>query len=267
MKKIKRLATYFAVWKIFGFNAMQTTFVNRGSNLLFMIGKVIRLTMSLVFLYLIRENITNFAGYTVDQMIVFFLTYQFIDLLSQVFYRGVYMFGNLIRKGNFDFLLSKPINPLFRALTGRPDINDAIFIVPTTLISLYILTNLEITITLQSALLYAVLLVNSFLIATALHILVLVVGVLTTEVDGIIWIYRDLNHLSRFPVGIYMEPFRFALFFIIPIGMMVTIPTEILLGLRPTYSIFLATGVGIGSFLVSLKLWNWALKKYSSASS
>jgi ABC-2 type transport system permease protein len=265
--KKTRLSTYFKVWKIFGTNALQETFINRGSNILFMTGKILRLFFALLFLILIKNNVDNFAGYTTDQMVVFFLTYQFIDLTSQILYRGVYLFSYMIRSGDFDFLLMKPINPLFRALTGKPDINDAIFMIPSLGVSLYIFSTLNITLTWTAFLWYLVLLINGLLIATAIHILVLVVGVLTTEVDGIIWIYRDLNQMGKFPVTIYMQPLRFALFFIIPIGMMITIPTEVLLGVKPTFSVALAMLVGVGSFITSLKLWKWSLKKYSSASS
>lgn len=262
-----RLITYFKVWKIFGFNALQETLVNRGSNILFMIGKTLRFSFALLFLFLIRSSVNSFAGYNSDQIVVFFLTYQFIDLVSQIFYRGVYLFSNMVRTGEFDFLLIKPINPLFRALTGKPDINDAIFLIPSLLVSIYIFSRLNIAISLESFIWYLLLLINSFLIVTAIHILVLIVGILTTEVDGIIWIYRDLNYMGRFPATIYMEPLRFVLFFIIPIGMMITIPTEVLLGLKPSYSILIASLIGLGSFFISLKLWDLSLKKYSSASS
>lgn len=264
---IKRISTYIKIWSIFGKNAWQETFVNRASNILFMLGKAIRLAMSLLFLFLIRENVDVFAGYTSDQMVVFFLTYQIIDLVAQTVYRGVYIFSNLVRSGEFDFLLTKPINPLFRALTGKPDINDFLFLFPNIALATYIISILDIQVTLVSILMYFALLFNSFLIATSLHILVLVVGILTTEIDGVIWIYRDLSHMGRFPVTIYMEPLRFILFFLIPIGMMITIPTEILVGTKPTYSIFIAFSIGIGSLFVSLKTWNWALKKYSSTGS
>jgi ABC-type uncharacterized transport system permease subunit len=168
------MTTYYKVWLQFAKNAWQETFVNRASNVLFMVGKIFRLMMSLLFLFLIRENVDTFAGYTSDQMVVFFLTYQFIDVVSQTAYRGVYIFSRLVRSGEFDFLLSKPINPLFRALTGKPDINDLFFSIPTILVSGYILSILNLDITLTSALWFIALLFNSFLIVTALHILVLV---------------------------------------------------------------------------------------------
>lgn len=264
---LNRIKTYYTVWSITASNAVQETFVNRWSNLLFFLGKAIRLGMSLVVLLLIKNVTKGFGHYTTDQMVIFFLTYQFIDIVAQIFYRGVYMFGNQVRRGEFDQYLSKPINPLFRALTGSPDINDVIFLIPNLVISAIIISNLNIVITLHSALLYFILLINSFLIATALHIVVLTIGVITTEVDGVIWMYRDLIRLGQFPISIYQEPLRFILFFIIPIGFMITIPAEVLLNTTPTFSILITTFIGVSSFFISLKLWGWALKQYSSASS
>lgn len=266
MKK-NRIGTYFKVWKVFGFNAIQETLVNRGSNVLFMIGKILRLAFSLIFLLLIKETVTTFSGYTSDQMVVFFLTYQFLDLLSQMIYRGTYVFSSEVRSGSFDSYLSKPINPLFRALTGKPDVNDAIFMIPSLAVSFYIFSTLNISVTWSGVLWYLILLINSMLIVTAINIVILVIGILTTETEGVIWTYRDLNAMGKFPIGIYMQPLRFILFFIIPIGMMITIPTEMLLGTKPSFSIIVTLITGIVSFLTSIKLWNWALKKYTSVGS
>lgn len=223
--------------------------------------------MSLLVLLLIRSTIDEFAGYSTDEMIIFFLTYQFVEVLAQMFFRGVYMFSNKVRTGEFDFTLTKPINTLFQILTGHPDVIDVIFIIPTTIISIWIALQLDITVTAASFFWYLILLFMAFLIAAALHIIIISVGILTTEIDGAIWLYRDLIDMGRFPVTIYLEPLRFALFFLVPIGMMITIPSQILLNQPPTYSGLLAGIFGIGFLFISIKFWGWSLKQYSSASS
>ena len=152
---------YFSVWKAVALNALQETFVNRGSNLLFFTGKVIRLAFMLLFLWLLRQTVTTIGGYSGDEMVVFFLVYQFIDTFAQVLYRGVYMFSHLVRTGEFDFMLLKPIHPLFRALTGKPDINDAFFLIPSTALSIWILSQLSLTFTVPSILLFGLLVINS----------------------------------------------------------------------------------------------------------
>lgn len=267
MYSLQSLKKYWLVWKLTAQAAFQTTFINRGTNSLFLLGKLLRLGMSLLFLFLIQKNVQTFENYTTSQIIIFFLVYQFIDVVSQILYRGVYIFSNLIRNGNFDFLLAQPINPLFRSLTGQPDINDAVFLIPILVVSFFIISGLGIQISLFQAFIFFVFIFNSLLIATALHIIIVSIGVITTDIDGIIWIYRDFIRLGQFPVTIYLEPLRFALFFIIPIGMMITIPAEIALDLSPSFSLLIVSFVGMSSFLLSLILWKWSLKRYGSASS
>ncbi len=264
---LHQVRRHMLVWRITAVNALQEAFINRWSNLLFFTGKAIRLAMSLLFLFLIRGQVESFAQYTTDQVIVFFLTYQLIDLMAQIAYRGVYEFSSLIRDGNFDFYLAKPISPLFRALTGKPDINDAVFFIPNLIVAGLVLAQLDISITLTSAVWYGVLLVNSFLIATGFHILVLATGVFTTQIDGIVWLYRDLSRLGRFPVTIYPELLRLSLFFLVPIGFMITVPAQVLIQTDPTYSIAITGAFGVGFLLVSLRIWEWSVRHYSSASS
>ncbi len=262
-----RLSVYYKFWIIVAKNSLQETFVNRWSNVLFITGKLLRLVMALFFLWLIQTNVKQFGAYSSQELVIFFLTYHWIDLLSQVFFRGVYMFRQQVVNGEFDLTLVKPIHPLFQALTGKPDINDAIFLIPSMIATYVIIQRLGITFELNDMLWFGVLFLNGFLIATALHIWVLIIGILTTAVDGIIWLYRDLLELGQFPISVYREPMRFLLFFFVPIGLMTTIPAEILTNHNPSFSLPIVFGAGISFFVVTLKAWGWALKRYSSASS
>lgn len=267
MPWLKTITKYRRIWWMTASAALQETFVNRGANLLFFLGKAVRFTIATIFLLLIRANVTEVGGYSANVLIVFYVTYQAIDVMAQVFYRGVYEFGDKIRTGNFDGILTKPVNALFNVLTGSPDINDAFFFVASTAVSIYLVATADLHITLASLLLYCFLLLNSFLIATAIHIFILCITLLTTDVDNVIFMYRDISKLGQFPVTIYFSWLRTALFFIVPIGLMVTIPTQVLVQLQPSYSIVFSSLFGVGFFLLSVKTWDWAVKKYSSASS
>ncbi len=262
-----RLATYLSVWRITAQNALQIAFVHRGSNVFFMLGKVLRFAMTLFFLLLLKQQHVVVAGYTTDQVIMFFLTYQLVDTLAQVFFRGVYEFGQVIRSGEFDAYLNKPISALFRVLTGKPDLNDALFFIPSTVFTFYLMATLPLSISLTSLTLYLCLLVNSFLIATGMHVLVVTFGVLTTEVDNLIWTYRDVTRLGQFPVSLYVQPLRTILFFIIPVGLMFTVPAQVLLGVSPTVSVPISFIIGMSFFIITLRIWKWGLRHYSSASS
>ena len=263
----QRFLSYLKVWIRLAINSIQETFINRGTSALFFSGKAIRFGMMIVFLLLLQTQLDSFAGYTTSHLVVFYLTYYFVDLFGQIIFRGVYQFGQKIRTGEFDFFLLKPVSPLFQSLVGKPDINDLIFLVPSGLISFYLVSQLDIAVTTSSLLWFALLFINGLVIITSLHILVLAVAIITVDIDGIIWLFRDVSRLGQFPVSIYFEPLRTILFFLIPIGMMVTIPAEILIGSSSSHAISTAIFIGFASLITSLSLWKLSLRYYSSASS
>ncbi len=264
---LQQVHKYRTTWLMLGANALQETFVNRGSAILFLTGKLIRLTLMTTFLLVIQQQVSNVGGYSSAQIVVFYLTYQCIDIVGQVLYRGVYNFGAIVRDGTFDGILTKPINPLFRVLTGEPDINDLMFLIPFAGVAAYLLHSLQITFTPLAILLYIGLLLNSFIILTAFHILIASITMLTLDVDNIIFLYRDLSRLGQFPVTLYGQILRVLLFVVVPVGLMITVPAQVLLNTPPSLSIGITTLIGVTFFFLSLRIWNWALRKYSSASS
>lgn len=264
---MKLLRRYWQVWLLMASNEAQVTFVNRAANIMFFIGKSLRYVVMITFLLLLRSTVKEVGGYQANQIMVFFITYHFTDLVLQIFFRGVYEFGTHVRNGTFDGILLKPISPLFRVLTGTPDLNDVIFLIPSTIISVFLLLSSDIHMSFISFLLYLVLLLNALLIGTAIHIIILSLTLLANDVDNIMWIYRDVSRLGQFPTTIYFEFIRLTLFFIIPIGVMTTIPAQALLNTPLSLSVSASFAMGIIFFLLSLRFWQWSVKKYSGASS
>ena len=82
-----------------------------------------------------------------------------------------------------------------------------------------------------------------------------------------VMIYRDLTSLGRFPVDIYREPLRGFLTFLVPVGIMMTLPAKALMGLVNLQAVVLSFTLSFVLIFLSLKFWNFALTKYSSASS
>ncbi|MCA9371912.1 ABC-2 family transporter protein [Candidatus Woesebacteria bacterium] len=119
-------------------------------------------------------------------------------------------------------------------------------------------------ITPTSVLLYIAMIVNSLVIATAFHIVVLAIGILSTEVDHTIMIYRDITRLGTFPVDIYIQPIQFIFTFIIPIGIMMTFPVKSLLSLLNPMLYVISFGLGIVGLFIAMRVWRFALRKYQS---
>lgn len=258
---------YLYIWSKLAVNALQETYINRFSNLLFLLGKALRFGLFLLLMVSFQNNLTSIGTYSSDDLLVFFLVFNWIDTVAQLLYRGVYTFSSKIRTGEFDFDLVKPLNPLFKALFGKPDINDAIFLVPITIISIYLLRSTLLEVSVGQWLLFAVLVFNGLLIATSFHIIVLCLGILTTEVDNAIMLYRDTTNFARFPVDIYEGVTRLLFITVLPVGIMITLPAQVLVGAPLLLSIPISLLVGLGFFSFSVLLWKQVLKQYSSASS
>ena len=185
--------------------------------------------------------------------------------MAQFLFREVYRFRPLIVSGSFDLVLVKPVNALFRVLMGGADVLDLIMI-PPIIFAVYYVGRLLSPTTSQTVL-FLLLIINSLFIATAFHIVVLALGIITLEIDHTIMIYRDITNLGRFPVDIYRQPLQGILTYLIPVGIMITLPAKALMGLVSPSGVLLSFVIGTVAVLVAIRLWNFALTKYTSASS
>lgn len=261
----KNLLRYLKIWLRMSKNSFLMWFSQRFLFIVFLLGKIFRFFFFFFFLFLITKGTQTVAGYNSNQMIFFFLTFTLIDTISQFFFREVYRFRSLIVSGDFDLVLLKPVNSLFRVLLGGADFIDLLTL-PFLIWGVYHFGQLLEPSMLDTTF-YLVLVLNGLLIATAFHIVVLAMAIITSEIDHSIMIYRDLTSLARFPVDIYKEPLKGALTFLIPIGIMITLPGKALMGLISPVGVVLSLIFGIICVVISLKFWNYALKKYTSASS
>jgi ABC-2 type transport system permease protein len=243
----------------------QIAFLSRFGAILFIIGKILRFGFFLLFLIILQTRTKGIEGYNLWQIIFFFATFNLIDTLPQLLFREAYRFRSYVVSGEFDFFLTKPISPLFRSILGGSDILDLSMLFISTAFIIYASTNIA-GITLFGALAYIALIINAFIIAMSLHIIVIAIGVLTTEVDNTIMLYRDLTQMGRVPVDIYREPLNWIITFVIPVGIMMTFPAKALMGLLSFQFILISVLISGTLLVVSLSFWKFALKNYSSVS-
>jgi len=255
------------VWWRLALQAAQSQLLTRWSWILFIAGKVIRFLLFFVFLFAVLSRAKTLAGYNREQVIVFFLVFNLIDIMIQFFFRGVYVFRPRVVSGNYDLDLLKPLPSFFQPLFGWTDVLDFITLIPLWGYFLWFLFHYRLLAGFGSLLLFFLLLVNALVLGFAFHLFVCAVCLLTTEIDHLIWVYRDLTTMARFPTDIYKRGIQYLLTFTIPVVILITVPAKALLG-------FLSWQWVIFSFLISgiflwgsLRFWRYALTQYSSASS
>lgn len=258
---------YWRVWKQLSNLAISSYLSNRIDSVSYFIGKLIRFGFFLLLIFSIFRFTNSLAGYSKYEIILFFLTFNFIDVFAQAFFRGIYLFKNDIRRGNFDYVISKPINPLFYSLTRLTDILDILFLIPIIILIIYTIAKLNILITLIIIVKYLFFLCLGLIIVLGIHILSASITIWTMESENFIWFYRESITIGRFPPEIFPPTLQFIFTFLMPIVIIVAFPTKALLNnLTLSWSI-IAILYAFAFFIIALLLWQISLKHYSSASS
>lgn len=262
MRKIKK---YIKIWWMMSVNSFSVVLGQKYALAMFLIGKTVRFIFYFLFIFFLLKGTGSLAGYSVNQVVFFFLIFNLVDVITQFLFRNVYSFRPMIIKGDFDLVLAKPINALFRVLMGGADLIDLITIPPLVIITIIYAVRLQPS--LMGIVAFIILLINSLVIATAFYIAILALAIITLEIDHAVMIYRDITNLGKVPVDVYKTPLKQFLTYIIPIGVMVTLPGKAMMGLTGPWGIITSILIGAASIFLAISFWNYAMKKYTSASS
>jgi len=161
----------------------------------------------------------------------------------------------------------QPLPSVLYPIFGWTDILDLLTLIPLSIYLLWYSFSGIISVKIIDFALFLFIFANSLLLAFSFHLLTCAVCVLTTQIDPLVWIYRDFSAMARFPTDIYQKSIQLVLTFFIPVIVIVTVPAKALLGLLSwpwvVFSFSICSVFLVGSF----KFWQYALKKYSSASS
>lgn len=257
---------YFTIWLKSTIVYLQINLVNRSSMLLLTLGKFLRFFFFLAFLFITLGKTQSLGGYSLWGVIFIFATFNLIDITPQLLFRSVYRFRSLVVSGDFDLFLLQPISPLFRALLGSSDSLDIPMVFLSIGFILYSGLHLN-NVGISGVFLYVFLVLNAMIIALAFHILIISIGVVSTEVDSTVMLYRDLTQMGRVPITVYQEGVSFLLTFVVPIGIMMTFPVKALMGTLSAVFILYSFSFGVIFLTFALTMWRNSLKSYSSASS
>lgn len=260
------LRKYGRIWARTASMAMQAQLTYRLGSFGFLLGKMIRLVFFFAFVAAVFSHVESVAGYSLVETALFFLTFNVVDMLAQIFFRGVYGARRAVSEGDFDFYLIQPCSPLWRMVCSNVDFLDILTLLPVLAMIAVVFARLPSLGWARYAA-YAVLTANGVALVFAIHVAVAALTVRTQELENAIWIYRDVMFMGRFPVDVYARPVRWALTFGIPIAVMTTFPAKALLGLlAPSWAAY-SFALTAAALAASLRFWRSSVGRYTSSSS
>lgn len=255
------------IWLMYASRAAQSQLLTSWSGILFLIGKLVRFFLFFIFIFTVMSSTPNLAGYNREQVVVFYLVFNLIETTTQCLFRGVYQFRSLVSSGDFDSDLLRPLPSFFRPLFGWTDILDLITLPPLWIYLFWFLGKNYLFPSYFNLFLFLLLFGNSLFLGFSFHLFFSSVSVLTTQVDPLVWIYRDLTMMARFPTDIYQRSIQFFLTYLVPVVILITVPTKALLGLISWPGVISFFLLSLIFLWLAVIFWRYSLKNYSSASS
>ncbi len=171
-----------------------------------------------------------------------------------------------IWNGQFDFTLLRPVNPQFLASVRhwRPfalvDLALGLAVLAVAVAQLgQSLTPLRLA-TFLLALLIGV---------AILYAILLAFSALTLWNPGFLftWVFDGLFSMARYPVGLYPGWLRLVLTWVVPVGLMTTVPAQALTGALSGLTLVAALLAALALLAASSLLFRLGLRRYASASS
>jgi len=229
----------------------------------------------IVLFEIIYSHVPQINGWTREQYFAFMATGMLINaFVEALFMPNCANFSELIRTGNLDFALLKPIDTQFLISFERVDLADFNQVLLAGGLLWYSLAKAQVVITFGNVAMYVLLLIVGVAFFYSLMIALASTSVWFGRNQGLYDFWFYVTVFARYPRDIYRsgrvgEFIWFGFSYIIPILLVVTVPARALLAtLEPNWSLaVIGPALTLLGLIVSRRIFNWSLGHYRSASS
>lgn len=267
VKTARRVHFYARVWKRYAVLCFSNATASGVDFVTLTLAKLIRIGFFVLFALATFRVGTVVAGYTSEQALLFFAWVAVIDTFVQIFYRGLSYHPMLVDQGGFDKVLVMPIDSLAWTLLRETDFWDIVRLPFELAILWYALSRLPVLPSPETWVAVAGFSVLSFILAIALNIILASAAFWAQDLLELHWVYRDATTLGRFPPNIFPSWVRSILTFVFPVFVVVSFPVQRLLSLHAWWYAAWAGGITLAFVALSVVVWGWGLRAYTSASS
>jgi ABC-2 type transport system permease protein len=176
-------------------------------------------------------------------------------------------FSDMVRTGEFDFLLMKPISTQFIVSLKEVYIYSFSNFLLGVGIVFYYGAQVAKTVNLFTIAISVLLIGNGLIILYSIMLALVTLSFWIINFSSFWHVYEVLTEGARYPVTFFKNPLRFLFTFIIPLSVIFTIPAEFLVKETSWWVIIVAFLVGVLCFYLSSKFFYFGVRHYNSASS
>jgi ABC-2 type transport system permease protein len=265
---LRVLATFFR-------NSLVREMAFRGNFLIEMVTNAFWFGAQLILFSLIFGNVEAMNGWTRYEYFAFMATYMIVNTIMEAFFMpNCENFSELIRTGNLDFALLKPIDTQFLISFEKLDLGALCHVLlPLTLLG-YSLHQLGWPVDAVRVAMYFGLVGLGIAFFYSLMIMLASTSVWFGRNQGLYEFWFYITVFARYPRNIYGGSavglvIQAVFSYVIPILLVITVPAQIVVNkvLEPSWIMLVTAAGAIAGLVISRRVFYFALKSYGSASS
>ncbi len=266
MKNIKRM---FRMHRIFVAQEIKRMMEYKGDFLVGIIGFLLAQFFNLLFLWIIFASIPSLMGWSLQQ-IIFIYGFSLIPKgLDHLLFDNLWGIGYfIVRRGDFDKYLTRPINPLFHVMVEKLQIDALGELIMGIALIAVTLPQLAIVWSVEKILLTLLVIPFATMIYVGIKTATAAIAFWTKRSGSIIFMFYMVNDFAKYPVTIYNNFVKTVITYVIPFAFTAFYPANyILTGENPLFNVGMTVVISIIVMTIGVFVWNKGIKAYESAGS
>jgi ABC-2 type transport system permease protein len=272
-------ANYSRVWLTFMRNALVREMTFRGNFLINLVTRGFWFFAQITLFEIIYRNVPAISDWSREQYFAFMATGMLINAIVEAFFMpNCANFSELIRTGNLDFALLKPIDTQFLISCEKMELAMVNQVILACSLLTYALIEIGEPISVLQVVAYVAFVLVGVAFFYSLMIVLASTSIWFGRNQGLYDFWFYITVFARYPRSIYdgVDPARLeagealqgAFTFIVPILLVVTVPAELIAKSMTSWKLpLIGLTASLAGLIASRLVFQWSLRSYRSASS
>lgn len=258
---------YLRMFRAFASTEFQFEMEYRGNFYLSILEMFLVIGTSIAAVLVMFQHTTTMNGWTLPEMIVLLGVYYMIQGgVNLVFSPSFERLMEHVRAGTLDFHLLKPVNVQFLVSTRHLRVVRAADLLLGLAVVIFGLVQVGVEIGVGPALLFVLSLFFGIALVYSLLLGLVTLSFWFVRVENLLAIFWAFTEAGRFPVDVYPLWLRVSLSTIVPIGIAVTAPANVIAGRMDWIGVAMLAAGTVLAVAIASALWRRGLKSYTGAS-
>lgn len=269
MKYLRKIHRMFKLHRIFIKQDLKKLMEYKIDFLTGAIGMLLTQAINIFFISVIFARIPSLDGYSFEQIIFVYGFSLLPKAIDHLFFDNLWAIGYfIIRKGDFDKYLTRPVSTLFAVTVEKFQVDAFGELVVGILLLGYSIPRITVSISVLNVILFFVSIFFATFIYTGVKLITASISFWTKQSGHIIYMFYMINDFAKYPTTIYNRAVKAVITYIVPFAFTAFFPASYFItGGNAWYNIGGTVVMSAVLMAVGIFVWNKGVSAYESAGS